>query len=254
MKLTIDTDQMMIRVQAEDRINDVPLYSKQGFELLSEQWLKVGWDQKYSYNFTWLGRPIIQLPEDMLRAQEVIYRARPTVIIETGVAHGGSLIYYASLLKLLGGRRVIGIDIEIRQQNRRAIEEHPMSELIDLIEADSVAPATISQAQALVRPDDRVMVFLDSCHLHDHVLKELHAYAPLVSHQSYLVATDGIMRDLHDVPSGDPTWRDDNPVSSVNDFLATNDQFVLEQPEWPFCESELTRNITYWPSAYLRRT
>lgn len=254
MKLIIDTERKMIRVEDQGRTEEHPLYSKQGFELLSEQWLKVGWDQRYSYNFTWLGRPIIQLPEDMIRAQEVIHRVRPTVIIETGVAHGGSLIYYASLLKLLGGGRIIGVDIEIRQHNRQAIEAHPMADTIELIEADSVAPATIEQVRGLVQPDDRVMVFLDSCHLHDHVLKELHAYAPLVSPDSYLVATDGIMRDLHDVPSGDPTWRDDNPVSAVNDFLQDNDQFVLEQPDWPFRESELTQNITYWPSAYLRRT
>src|SRR2546423_15245584 len=130
MKLTIDTEARTLIAEADGQNREMPLYSDEAFELISDQWLKVGWNQKYPYTFSWLGRPIVQLPEDMIRAQEVIYRVRPSVIIETGVAHGGSLIYYASLCKVMGRGRVIGIDIEIRPHNRRAIESHEMSQLI----------------------------------------------------------------------------------------------------------------------------
>jgi len=124
MKLTIDTTAKVLIQEVEGKSRTINLYSKEAFELISHQWLKIGWNQKYSYTFTWMGRPIIQLPEDMIRAQEVIFRVKPDAIIETGVAHGGSLIFYASLCKIMGRGRVIGVDIEIRPHNRRAIEEH----------------------------------------------------------------------------------------------------------------------------------
>src|SRR5437867_3632832 len=145
MKITIDTElKRLVQETAEGR-QEHDLYSKQAFEILSQQWLKVGWNEKYPYTFTWMGRPIIQLPEDMIRVQEVIYRVRPDVIIETGVAHGGSLIYYASLCKAMEKGRVIGIDIEIRPHNRAAIERHELFPLITLIEGSSVAPDIVQQ-------------------------------------------------------------------------------------------------------------
>src|SRR6478672_6892783 len=122
MKLIIDTSEKTLTRETEGERHTVALYSKEAFELLSRQWLKVGWNQKYPYSFSWMGRPLIQIPEDMIRAQEVVYRLRPDVIIETGVAHGGSLIFYASLCKTIGNGRVIGIDVEIRPHNRRALE------------------------------------------------------------------------------------------------------------------------------------
>src|SRR5437016_157220 len=126
MRLTIDTAEETLILEADQGKQVFALYSKEAFELISRQWVKVGWDQKYSYSFSWMGRPIIQLPEDMLRTQEVIHRVRPDVIIETGVAHGGSLIYYASLCKAMEKGRVVGVDIEIRPQNRRAVEAHQL--------------------------------------------------------------------------------------------------------------------------------
>src|SRR5207253_434917 len=141
------------------------------FEILSEQWLKVGWNEKYPYTFSWMGRPIIQLPEDMIRVQEVIYRIRPAVIIETGIAHGGSLIYYASLCKAMEKGRVIGIDIEIRPHNRAAIEGHELFPLITLIEGSSVAPDIVQQARSLVADGESVLVLLDSNHTKQHVLQ-----------------------------------------------------------------------------------
>ncbi len=253
MKLIIDTDSKQLVQELNEKRVCFDLYSKEAFMLLSHQWLKVGWNQKYTYTFSWLGRPIIQLPEDIVRIQEVIYRVQPDVIIETGVAHGGALVYYASLCKVLGKGRVIGVDIEIRSHNRRAIEAHPLSQLISLVEGDSIAPKTVRHVKSLVRPGETVMVLLDSCHTKSHVLKELDAYHDLVSTGSYIVATDGIMKDLYDVPRGKMEWEWDNPTEAATEFLIRHPQFELEQPVWPFNESELSENVTHWPGAWLLR-
>jgi len=181
MKLTIDTQRQTLTVEDADAQRELPLYSKHAFELLSHQWLKVGWDQKYSYTFSWLGRPVIQLPEDMMRAQEAIYQVKPDVIVETGVARGGSLVFYASLCKAMGKGRVIGVDIEIRQANREAIESHELSDLITLIEGDSASPAIVDQVRSLIAPGEQVLVLLDSCHTKSHVASELEAYCELVT-------------------------------------------------------------------------
>ena len=173
MKLVIDTTQATLTIADGDGQRSMALYSREAFEALSHQWLKVGWALKYSYTFTWLGRPIIQLPEDMMRLQEVIYRIRPDVILETGVAHGGSLIFSASLCQLLGKGRVIGVDVEIRPQNRAAIESHPLASHIALIEGDSVAPEVVRQVKSLIRPGEEVLILLDSNHSKEHVLAEL---------------------------------------------------------------------------------
>lgn len=254
MKLTIDTVERTLTCEtgaAATRVLD--LYTKEAFELISEQWLKVGWDQKYPYTFSWFGRPIVQLPEDMIRIQEAIYRVRPDVIIETGVAHGGSLVYYAGMCRALGRGRVVGIDIEIRPHNRKAIEAHEMSDLITLIEGSSTAPEVVARAHALVREGESVLVILDSNHTKEHVASELEMYHDLVTPDSYIVATDGIMKDLHDVPRGNPSWKENNPTAAAAEFAARHREFVLEQPAWPFNESELTENITHWPGAWLRR-
>ena len=253
MNVLINLAENTLTTQAEDTERTLPLYSKEAFELLSLLWIKVSWDQKHAYTFTWMGRPIIQLPQDMIRAQEVIYRVQPDVIIETGVAHGGSLVYYASLCKVIGKGRVIGVDIEIRAHNRRAIEAHPLFPLMTLVEGDSIAPETVRQVKSLVQPGEVVMVFLDSCHSKQHVLAELEAYNDLVSPGSYIVATDGIMKDLHDVPRGKPEWILDNPVAAATEFMQNHPEFVLKQPVWPFNESELSEDVTYWPGAWLRR-
>jgi cephalosporin hydroxylase len=253
MKLTIDTEAQTLTQQDGDEVQEFPLYSRAAFELLSRQWVRVGWDQKYAYTFSWFGRPIIQLPEDIIRTQEVITQVQPDVIIETGIAHGGSLIYYASLCKALERGRVIGIDIEIRPHNRQAIESHPLFSFITLIEGSSTDPAIVQQVHSMVQPGETVLVLLDSNHTYQHVLAELHAYHDLVTPGSYIVATDGIMYDLHDVPRGTPEWKTDNPLEAAKDFVSAHPEFVIEQPAWPFNESELTRNITHWPGAWLRR-
>jgi cephalosporin hydroxylase len=254
MTYTVDTASGVIVAQADGRESRVPLYSKEGFELLSQLWVKVGWNQKYTYTFSWLGRPIIQLPEDMIRIQEVIVQVRPDVVVETGVAHGGSLIYYASLCRMLGRGRVIGIDVEIRPHNRQAIEQHPLASDITLVEGSSTDPSVVERVKRDVGDATSVLVLLDSNHSRDHVRAELEAYAPLVTVGSYIVATDGVMQEVADVPRGKREWSVDNPVSAVRDFLASHPEFTVEQPRWPFNESELQRNVTHWPQAYLRRT
>lgn len=253
MKILVDTERQTLTCEQPEGRREWPLYSKQAFELLSHQWLKVGWNQKYPYTFTWLGRPIIQAPEDIIRLQEVIYRVQPDVIIETGIAHGGSLVLGASLCRLLGKGRVIGVDIEIRPHNRKAIETHALASLIILIEGSSTAPETITRVRERVQPGEKGLVILDSCHTRAHVRAELEAYAPLVGLGSYLIATDGSMRDLWDVPRGRPEWKEDHPVAAAQDFLREHPEFELEQPAWPFNESSLTQNITHWPDAFLRR-
>ncbi len=253
MKLIIDTKERKLTSETGGGTRVLELYSKEAFELISQQWLKVGWNQKYPYTFSWLGRPIVQLPEDMVRTQEVIYRVRPDVIIETGVAHGGSLIYYASLCKVMGRGRVIGVDIEIRPHNRLAIESHEMNPLITLIEGSSTSPEVVQQVHSLVKPGEVVLVILDSNHSKQHVADELEAYCDLVTTDSYVVATDGLMKDLYDSPKGQAEWEWDHPAAAAAEFVASHPDFVLEQPAWPFNESGLTENITHWPGAWLRR-
>ena len=253
MKITLDDQARTLVRETPAGREEMPLYSDAAFEILSDQWVKIGWNQKYPYSFSWMGRPIIQLPEDIVRVQEVIYRVKPDILIETGVAHGGSLVFYASLFKAMGTGRVVGIDIEIRPHNRTAIEAHELSPMITLVEGSSIAPDTIAQVRSLVHPGERVMVILDSCHTKAHVAGELDAYHGLVTPGSYIVATDGGMKDFHDVPNGNPEWIWDHPTAAAAEFAERHPEFILEQPAWPFNESTLKHNITHWPGAWLRR-
>lgn len=249
MRVSIDTEKNLLEVDGQS----LNLYSDAAYRVLSDVWVKVGWNQKYSYSFSWLGVPIVQLPEDLVRYQEAVYALKPDVIIETGVAHGGSAVLSASLCRLIGRGRVIAVDIEIRPHNRKRIEEHAAADLITLIEGSSTAQHVVDQVRALVKPGETVMVVLDSDHSYKHVMDELKAYAPLVTPGSWIVATDGIMRDLEDTPRGKPGWRTDNPSQAALDFAASNPQFKIEEPTWPFNESTLSGNITHWPNAWLHR-
>lgn len=213
----------------------------------------MGWQQRYSYTFSWLGRPIIQLPEDVIRIQEAIWAVRPTVVIETGIAHGGSLIFYASMLKLLGRGRVIGIDVALRPENRQAIEAHPLGSDITLLSGSSTDPAVIGAVGQRLRADDTVLVILDSNHTYQHVAAELAGYAGFVTPGSYLVATDGIISAFHDLPRGDPAWLTDNATRAAADFAAARSDFRLVSPPRPFDEGNVSRTPTYWPGAWLER-
>ena len=168
--ISIDKEKQTIAI---DEASEVSLFSPEGFRIISDLWLEVGWDQKYLYGFTWLGRPIIQLPDDMIRIQEIIYDVKPDLVIETGIAHGGSLIYYASILNAIGHGRVLGIDIDIRAHNRTGITEHRMYKFIDLIEGSSITEETVSKVEQFVDRDMTTLIILDSDHSYDHVYNEL---------------------------------------------------------------------------------
>jgi cephalosporin hydroxylase len=255
--VTFDDRRGMVSVrETEDSpARELPLADPEAFQVMARAWLRAGWDTKYVYTFTWMGRPIIQLPDDLLRLQEVIYAVKPTVVIETGVAHGGSLIFHASLLKAMEIKgRVLGVDIEIRPHNRTAIEQHPLSSMITLIEGDSIGESTLARVREHVQPDDVVLVVLDSKHTRDHVRSELEMYGPLVTKGSYIVATDGIMRDLVGAPRSSAEWGTDNPFEAARAFAAKHPEFEHRQPTWSFNESTgLSENVTYWPGAWLRR-
>lgn len=235
-----------------------------GWQRLSKEWIERAFARRYMYNFSMLGRPIIQLPADMVATQELIWQIRPDLIIETGIAHGGSLILSASTLALLDycdavaacemldpakpQRRVLGIDIDIRAHNRAAIETHPMASRIDMLEGSSIAPEIIERVHAAAGKHRRVMVFLDSMHTHDHVLAELEAYAPLVSSGSYCTVFDTIIEDLPADSYPDRPWDvGNNPKTAVREFLAHSDDFVVDE------DLEAKLLITLAPGGYLRR-
>ncbi len=249
----VDLDTELVTVEHGDDLREMPFASPEAFAAVSQLWLRLGWDTKYVYGFTWMGRPVIQLPEDLVRMQEIIYSLRPDVLIETGVADGGSLVFYASLFRAMGHGRVIGVDLEIRPHNRKAIESHELFDLIELVEGDSVAPEIIEQVSSLVGPEQRVLVSLDSNHTKAHVLAELEAYSPLVAVGSYIIAADGIMGDLVGAPRSNPDWSWNNPREAALEFARTHDDFALDPPVPPFNEGAVSDSVTYWPGGWLRR-
>ncbi len=251
--LHIDMKGAQVHVERDGESFHHPFDSAEAFGALSEAWLRCGWDCKHVYSFTWLGRPIIQLPEDLVRLQEVLYRVQPDVIIDIGVAHGGSLVFHAGLCRILDKGRVIGIDIHIRPHNRAAIEAHPLAPLITLIEGDSLSPEVLRQVHAHVKPDDKVMVLLDGCHTYDHVLSELKTYGPLVSVGSYIVAMDGIMQHVAGAPRTQPDWRWNNPRQAAETFVSHHSEFMLDAPQFAFNEGTVTTPVTYWPGGYIKR-
>lgn len=250
MKLTIDTEAGTL-TDGAGQVHD--LFSADGFERIARLWVDVGWVRKYSYGFSWMGRPIIQLPDDMVRIQEAIFATRPDVIVETGVAHGGSLVFYASLFEMMGHGRVIGIDIEIRPHNRAAIEAHPMFRRITLVEGSSVAPQTVEAVRGLIGPGERVMVILDSNHSRDHVAAELEAYAPLVAMGCHLLVQDGIMEHVAGMPRTGADWSWNNPKPAVAKFLGAHPEFERAKPPRPFDETQATPDCTHHPDGWLRR-
>lgn len=215
---------------------------------ITQDWFLATCQHKYSYNFTWMGRPIIQYPQDMIAMQEVIWQVKPDLIIETGIAHGGSLIYYASLLEMIGGNgKIIGLDIDIREHNRIEIEQHPMFKRIELIEGSSIDPQIVDWVYKAAAGKQEILVVLDSNHTHEHVLAELNFYAKLVTKDSYLVVFDTVIEDMPSEFFPDRHWgRGDNPKTAVWEFLKTNDRFVVDEQ----LESKLL--ITVAPNGYLK--
>ena len=203
---------------------------------------------KYSYNFSWMGRPIIQYPQDIVAMQEILWQVQPDLMIETGIAHGGSLIFYASILELIGKGKVLGIDIDIRKHNRKAIEAHPMFKRISMIEGSSVSDDVIGQVAKAATGKKSIMVALDSNHTHEHVLKELQMYSGFVTKGSYIVVFDTIIEDIPDDFFHDRPWgRDNNPKTAVQKFLKTHDEFIIDK------EIEHKLLITTATDGYLKR-
>ena len=248
-----------VRANIEGIANDEQLKQK------TLDWMiHAGGKHGYSYNFSWLGRPIIQYPQDMVGMQELIWTVRPDLIIEMGIAHGGSLILNASMLALLEyaeavesgntldpsqpRRRVLGVDIDIREHNRAAIEAHPMSGSIDMIEGSSIEADTIARVREHAAGFDTILLVLDSNHTHAHVLAELEAYADLTSVGSYCVVFDTLVEDTPDEYFADRPWgKGDNPKTAVWEFLKTHPEFEIDK------EIEAKLLITVAPDGFLRR-
>jgi cephalosporin hydroxylase len=205
---------------------------------------------KYSYNFSWMGRPIIAYPQDMIAMQEIIWDVKPDLIIEAGIAHGGSLVYYASLLEIIGGTGIVlGLDIDIRKHNRDLIESHPMIKRIQMIEGDSTSLDVANQVYEIARNKKRILVCLDSNHTHDHVLKELQLYAHLTSIGSYCVVFDTIVEDLPPdyMPGGRPWNPGNNPKTAVWEFLKSNNNFQIDKS----IDNKILISVA--PGGYLKR-
>jgi cephalosporin hydroxylase len=214
---------------------------------ITQRWFDASVRHRYSYNFTWLGRPLIQYPQDIVAMQELIWDVKPELVIEAGIAHGGSLVLYASILELVGGDgRVLGVDIEIRPHNRRALEEHALAKRIDLFEGSSIDDATVAAVREHAAGRSPVLVVLDSNHTHAHVLRELELYSPLVTNGSYLVVFDTVIEHMQEDALVDRPWRrGDNPWTAVESFLETTDRFVVD----PIDERLL---VTVAPRGYLK--
>ncbi len=234
--------------EIEKQENIRKLARSEDLRALSMKWVADVSRHKYSYHFTWLGRPVIQFPQDLLAMQEIIWRVRPSLIIETGVARGGSLIFYASLLELVGGDgRVVGIDIDIREHNRREIENHQLSRRIDLVEGSSVEREVIDTVYKMAGDRKPILVVLDSNHTREHVLRELEAYSPLVTRESYLVVFDTVIEDMPEDFFPDRPWgKGDNPKTAVQEFLPSTDRFTVDE------EYDGKLLITVAPGGYLR--
>ena len=240
-------------------------YSQDGvFKALSRDWLQASMQRQYVYNFDWMGRPIIQYPQDMVAMQELVWRVRPDLIIETGIAHGGSLVLSASLLALLdlsdaidagttidprdSRRKVLGVDIDIRSHNRAAIEAHPMASRIEMIQGSSIDADVVAQVRAFSKSYQRVMVCLDSMHTHDHVLAELDAYGPLVTPGSYCVVFDTFVEDMPPKFFADRPWDvGNNPQTAVKKWLGEHAEFDVD------FDIEQRLQVTVAPHGFLRR-
>ena len=237
------------RFRTEVEKNIEGLKKDRDLQSLSRIWLREVTRHKYAYNFRWMGRPVIQLPQDMIAMQEIIWNVKPDLIIETGIAHGGSLVYYASLLEMIDADGyVVGIDIDLRAHNRAAIESHPMFRRIELIEGSSVSREVAAAVQEHVEGKRAVLVVLDSNHTYAHVLEELKIYSDYVTRGSYIVVFDTLLEDMPDDLVKDRPWGSgNNPKTAVLEFLESNDAFEVDKS----LESKLLISVA--PDGYLKR-
>ncbi len=223
------------------------MHTNQELHTATNTWIQASLKDNYSYHFNWMGVPIIQYPQDMMAMQEIIWDVKPDCIIETGVARGGSVIFYAAMMKMMDIKgKVIGIDIDIRSHNRESIEEHPLSNSIHLIEGSAIEASTIEKVKVLAKDSKKVLLVLDSMHTHEHVLKELELYTPFVKKGSYCVVFDTIIEDMPKNTYDRPWNVGNNPKTAVWEFLKSNDRFEIDTP----IQDKL--QITVAPDGYLK--
>ena len=217
------------------------------FQALCKDFVKKSCFNQYTYNFSWMGRPIIQFPQDMIVMQELIWEIQPDLIIETGIAHGGSLVYYASIMELIGKGRIIGVDVEIRDHNLKAMEEHPMFKRIKMIEGSSIDKKIVKKIFKLAERKKKILVLLDSSHTHSHVLEELKSYSPLVKKGSYVVVFDTVLEDMPKNSFPNRPWdKGDNPKTAVKEFVKKSNRFKID------VDIERKLMITSNPSGFLK--
>jgi cephalosporin hydroxylase len=232
----------------EKRENIEKIGQDKRLKLLALKFIADSSKYKYSYNFTWLGHPIIQIPQDIVIMQEIIWEVKPDLIIETGIAHGGGLIFYASMLELIGRGEVLGIDIDIRKHNWESIRKHKMAKRIKMIEGSSIDEKVIKEVKKIVKKHKKVLVCLDSLHTHEHVLTELNLYSKFLSKGSYLVVFDTIIEYLPEGFFKDRPWdKGNNPATAVREFLKNNKNFKIDKT----IESKII--LTDLPGGYLKR-
>jgi cephalosporin hydroxylase len=253
MKFTIDSVAGTLTRQDGGNETTIGLFTKEAFEALSLEWIRLGYSLSYYHTFSWFGLPILQLPEDLIRLQEVIFQLKPRVIVETGVYQGGSMLFYASLLEAMGEGRVIGVDQRIPPSVREAIESNPLAARISLVEAGSTEPSTLERLRAAIGAAAPVMVMLDSDHSRTHVAAELEAYAPLVTKGSWLVVADGYVKDVWDLPRAEKEWKTDNPFEAAREFASRHPEFVQAPPRRVCNESPLAENVTYFPGGWFQK-
>ncbi|MBF0619633.1 MAG: class I SAM-dependent methyltransferase [Candidatus Omnitrophica bacterium] len=237
---------MKIKVLNDIAGKEVDIYTSEGLEVLTRLWIKAATHHRLMYEPSWLGIPIIQLAEDIVVMQELIWKLKPDVIVETGIAHGGSAIFCASLLELMGKGKVVAVDVDIRKHNEVAIRSHFLAHRINLIQGSSTDASVIDQVRRHIKPTDRVLVTLDSNHSKAHVAKELELYSEIVTPGSYLVAMDGAQAWVSDIPKGKPEWKDDNPLAAIEDFVARDNRFIID-------DYYARLKVTASPKGFLRR-
>lgn len=252
MRITIDTEAHLLQLTENGAAAEYSLFSPEAFRILSRQWIVLGWNLGHWSTFSWMGRQLLQLPDDALRLAELFWNLRPDVIVETGVYDGGSALLFASLCRLCGTGRVISIEHEFRPGVREAIRQ-AAGDLVTLIEGDSSSPETVFQVRRNIGPAERVCVFLDSGHAAQHVAAELRQFGPLVSQGCYLIVADSICPDLAHTPHGESRWSWDNPGKAVDEFLARHPEFSPERPTALFPAAADFTELSYFPGTWLRR-
>jgi cephalosporin hydroxylase len=249
--INLDAGELTVLVNGDER--KYCLGTREAFDIIGEIWLRAGWDVKYLYSLTWLGRPILQLPDDLLRLQEIVWAVKPDLIIETGVAHGGSLTFFASLLHVWGRGLVVGVEKGLMDSTRTAIKSHPLNKYMTIVEGSSTDRATVEKIEKLVGKHNRVLILLDSNHSYQHVLDELNIYSRFVTKGSWIIACDGIIGEFKGAPRVPIDVEKNNATEAAKEFLKLNSEFELLDPPLLFNESSINRSPTYWRGGFLRR-